>query len=246
MIDTIEYKIGCSGFYNKHWKGVFYPNDMAQQKWFNFYCEHFSTLELNTTFYRFPKLDLLQGWYDKSPEDFIMSVKAPRIITHLKKFKDCETLLDDFYDVCEKGLGHKLGPLLFQLPPSIPYKAETLENICNKLRAGFVNVLEFRHESWWTKEVYTLLEARGIIFCSVSHPKLPDQVIINSDTAYIRLHGVPEMFYSAYSTRQMQNLLDITKQNERLRKVFIYFNNTAGIEGIRNAVELQSIIRAGQ
>jgi uncharacterized protein YecE (DUF72 family) len=74
--------IGCSGFYNKDWKEVFYPNGLPQSKWFEFYCTQFNTLELNTTFYRFPTIEMLKKWYDTSPADFKFSVTAPRLITH--------------------------------------------------------------------------------------------------------------------------------------------------------------------
>jgi uncharacterized protein YecE (DUF72 family) len=237
----IQYRIGCSGFYNKHWKGVFYPLDIAQNKWFSFYCEHFNTLELNTTFYRFPRLEMLQEWWIKSPVHFRMSVKAPRAITHLRRFRDCQLLIDDFYDVCEKGLKDKLGALLFQLPPSIKYSEELLEHICRSLRPGFANIVEFRHESWWREDVYAIMKSYGIVFCSVSHPSLPDQVVVNAGTAYIRLHGVPDMFYSPYTTEQMQELLRITADQEGLEEVYIYFNNTAGTAGILNAMELRDL-----
>src|ERR1044072_6786414 len=89
--------IGCSGFHYKHWVGKFYPGDLPQRKWFEFYCEHFDTLELNVTFYRFPQLSSLQSWYKRSPAKFQFAVKAPRAITHYKKFNDIERLISDFY-----------------------------------------------------------------------------------------------------------------------------------------------------
>ena len=132
-------RTGCSGFYNRHWKGVFYPEDIPQSKWFDHYCEHLNTLELNTTFYKFPTPERLQPWYKKSPADFLISVKAPRLITHFKKLNDCERLLDDFYTASSNGLKEKLGCTLFQFPPGFIYSEERLENICNSLfKVGYL------------------------------------------------------------------------------------------------------------
>lgn len=94
------FKIGCSGFLNRHWKGVFYPEQLAQSKWFTFYCEHFNTLELNVTFYKFPTFNMLENWFNKSSLDFTFVVKTPRIITHYKKLQDCSELIEEFYKIC--------------------------------------------------------------------------------------------------------------------------------------------------
>src|SRR5690349_13147184 len=102
-MSTIQWHIGCSGFHYKEWKEVFYPKGLPQRKWFDHYCEHFDTIELNVTFYRFPELTSLQNWFHKSPDRFLFSVKAPRLITHYKKFEDCAGLLTDFYTTVRDG-----------------------------------------------------------------------------------------------------------------------------------------------
>ena len=107
-----KWLIGCSGFSYKEWKDQFYPKGLPQSKWFAYYCQHFNTLELNVTFYRFPKLAALQGWYQEAPEGFIFSAKVPRSITHYKKFEQTEVLLKDFYMVLRDGLREKLGAVL--------------------------------------------------------------------------------------------------------------------------------------
>jgi uncharacterized protein YecE (DUF72 family) len=239
-----RYKIGCSGFSNKHWKGVFYPQGMAQKDWFRFYCERFNTLELNTTFYRFPVEKTLNDWYDKSPDDFRFSVKAPRLITHLKKFNECESALDELYTTCRKGFRDKLSAILFQLPPSMHYNEEKLEKICKSLDPDFMNVLEFRHESWWDEKVYEMLRQSKIVFCSISHPKLPDQVIINSDKAYVRMHGDPELFHSSYPSDKLGQLKEVPYWNPQLKELYVYFNNTASTAGIINAGELKAMSEA--
>lgn len=138
----IQWEIGCSGFYYKHWKEVFYPKGLPQNKWFTFYGDHFNTLELNVTFYRFPQLAFLQSWYDRSSSSFSFAVKTPRGITHYKKFKGAEKLIDDFYSTVAEGLKEKLGCILFQLPPRYNYTNERLQNIISSLDHSFNNVIE--------------------------------------------------------------------------------------------------------
>src|SRR3954467_2196168 len=105
----LSWHTGCSGFHYHHWKNIFYPEGLPQREWFEYYCTQFNTLELNVTFYRFPNAALFKSWYKRSPETFSFSVKAPRLITHYKKFNDVKSLLTDFYGVTYNGLNEKLG-----------------------------------------------------------------------------------------------------------------------------------------
>jgi uncharacterized protein YecE (DUF72 family) len=234
----MEMNIGLSSYYNSKWIGIFYPESVARKKWFEFYCEHFSTYELNATFYRFPTLKSLLGWYEKSPDKFIFSVKAPKTITHLKKFIDCKKDIDNFYAICSEGLGHKLGCFLFQLPPSFTYSFERLQLILSQLDNSFLNVIEFRHESWWLPEVYAAFTEQNISFCNVNYPKLPKDVVATNSLLYIRMHGNPKLFYSEYDTETLQQLASeiIGKQ---VQEAFVYFNNTAGAGGILNALQMK-------
>ena len=222
--------------------GIFYPDKLPQSKWLNFYSERLNTLELNVTFYRFPTIKGLQDWYQKSPEDFLFSVKAPQEITHVKQFNDCADLIAKLYEVCKQGLKDKLGGILFQLPPSVSYSDEMLEQIISSLNPDFKNVVEFRHKSWWTQKVYDALAEKNIIFCSVSHPNLPSTIVENTTTAYIRLHGIPKMFYSNYSPEFLTELKAAIAQKSKLEEVFVYFNNTASTAGITNAQQFHERI----
>jgi uncharacterized protein YecE (DUF72 family) len=233
--------IGCSSYYNSYWKDVFYPNGLPRNKWFEFYCQHFDTYEINGTFYKFPTLKTFVDWYNKSPEDFLFSVKAPKEITHIRLFTDCEGLLKDFYNRCSEGLQHKLACILFQFPPSYDYSPERLNYIISRLDLKFSNVLEFRHKSWWIPEVWNQLVKKNITLCSASHPQLPDTVFTVSPLIYIRLHGRPKMFYSSYTTEELAHLKDLILTNNNAAKAFVYFNNTAGTAGVLNALEIKSM-----
>ena len=239
----MDWHIGCSGFHYREWKGVFYPDGLAQRKWFDYYCQHFNTLELNVTFYRFPQPAFLKNWFDKSPDGFRFAVKAPRAITHYKQFNQCADLIGSFYETIREGLQHKLGPVLFQLPPSFSYTDERLERIIENLYPGFINVLEFRHPSWWNDEVYLQLAARHIIFSGISHPKLTnDNAIVNTDAAYYRFHGVPVLFSSSYADDFIKHIASQLKANPDLKQCWIYFNNTMHTAAIENAKTMLQLV----
>lgn len=237
-----KWRIGCSGFHYKHWKGIFYPEGLAQSKWFDFYNQHFKTLELNVTFYRFPQLSFLETWYNKSPDTFSFSVKAPRAITHYKQFIETKQLVNDFYGTVHEGLKDKLGCVLFQMPPRMAYKEEKLEQIIDNLDPVFNNVLEFRHESWWNAEVYHKLSKHNITFCGMSHPQLPGDVIQNSKILYFRFHGVPHLYSSPYDMATLTRIANEIEENTKTKEAYIYFNNDIGGSAIRNAKEMEEYV----
>jgi uncharacterized protein YecE (DUF72 family) len=235
--------IGCSAFNNGYWKPIFYPEGLARSKWFDYYCSHFNTYEINATFYKFPTDKSMEAWYRKSPEGFLFSVKANRLITHFRRFRECREEIDRFYSICNEGLKEKLGPVLFQFPPSFDFSEEKLELIISNLNPGFRNVIEFRHRSWWIPEVYEKLAEHHICCCGVSYPLLPE-ILPSGPRAYIRLHGVPKLFYSGYTAGELQQWRDRIFDDEERDEVFIYFNNTASAEGILNALEMKRILRS--
>ena len=231
---------GCSSYYSRKWIDIFYPQALPTKDWFAYYCEHFNTYELNASFYKFPTARSLQTWYKKSPEGFIFSVKAPKIITHTKKFVECELELSEFYLACREGLKDKLSCVLFQLPPSFAYTPEKLALIINALNCDFKNVIEFRNASWWIPEVFDAFIKNKLIFCSVSYPKLPTTIIATASTGYVRLHGDPKLFYSEYSEAQLSRMCGEIERAKKLKTVFIYFNNTASTAGILNALAIKN------
>jgi uncharacterized protein YecE (DUF72 family) len=239
MSEKIQWRIGCSGFHYREWKEVFYPKGLPQRLWFEYYTQHFNTLELNVSFYQFPKLAGLQKWFNSSPDDFLFSLKVPRIITHYKKFVSTEQLITDFYAVIEEGLGKKLGAILFQLPPQLQYSPQLLDTLVRSVKPGYNNVFEFRHPSWWTTGVYDLLSQHDISFSGSSHPRLPDEPIINRSLFYYRFHGVPVLFKSMYSEAFIKEKADTVLSNPLVKTAYCYFNNTAGPAALANAQWLQ-------
>jgi len=238
----MEWHIGCSGFHYAHWKGGFYPEKLAQKRWFEFYAAHFRTLELNVTFYRFPRVPVLRNWYEQAPADFRFSVKAPKAITHYKQFHGTVDMLTDFYTTIREGLQEKLGPVLFQFSPHFRYDPARLERVLDQLDPGFTNVLEFRHPGWWREEVYEALRQRGITFCGMSHPELPDEPVITGQVVYYRFHGVPDLYRSFYSNELLEEFAAQLKVKPEVQQVWCYFNNDAAMAAIPNAQTLRQIV----
>jgi uncharacterized protein YecE (DUF72 family) len=242
-MQKIKWHIGCSGFHYKEWKEAFYPKGLAQKKWFDYYAQHFNTLELNVTFYRFPTVAMLQNWRDKAPEGFSFSAKAPRAITHFKKFEETGIMLNDFYQTLKDGLGEKLSCVLFQLPPQFSFAEEKLQKIISQIDTTFNNVIEFRNESWWRKDVQEILKEKKISFCGVSFPKISfDDAVVNTSLCYYRFHGVPKLFYSEYDESFIERIFDQIKNNKTVKQAFIYFNNTASLAALHNAKFFQQLI----
>jgi uncharacterized protein YecE (DUF72 family) len=232
--------IGCSSYNTTSWQPLFYPEGLPRTKWFDYYCQHFSTYEINATFYRFPTLKSLQSWHAKVPEGFLFSVKAPKTITHIKRLENCSEEISKFYAVCREGLQEKLGCILFQLPPSFSYTEERLQLVLAAMDNHFNNVVEFRHESWWRDYVYAQFAKHNITFCSVNYPKLPTTLVQTSPILYIRMHGSPKLFYSQYSTTEITSLYKEVISHD-YKEAYIYFNNTASTAAIINAQQLKQL-----
>ena len=235
-----QWWIGCSGFHYKDWKGRFYPEGLPARSWFEYYCQHFNTVELNVTFYRFPQSGLLKNLYDRSPEKFKFSIKAPRLITHYRKFNDAKRLVEDFYETAGNGLQEKLGCVLFQMHPNMQYSPEKFAQIMDCLDLSFHNVLEFRHVSWWHPEVMETLRHHHITFCGISYPGLPDELHQTSKVMYYRFHGVPDLYRSSYTHDFMERVYSKLAQLP-VDDSYVYFNNDYDGVAIHNGKIMQQL-----
>lgn len=231
--------IGCSGFLERSWKGFFYPEELPSRKYLSFYSKHLNAVEINSTFYRKPTLKTLDKWFNETEVDFRFFVKIPKNITHLKKLNETEIDTAEFCHHISSGLKGKLAGFLFQLPPSFQISEKKLEKILKTVNADYLNVVEFRHNSWWIPEVFAALKTKNIVLSGVSIPKeIPYEFIINNDEfAYYRLHGVPQMFKSEYSEKELADLAEKIKNFDGTP--YIFFNNTYGTAGIKNALNLK-------
>src|SRR4028118_2402736 len=144
--------VGCSGWVYRHWKGDFYPAELPQKRWFERYSQDFHTVEINASFYRVPLLSTFDAWREKAPPGFRYAVKANRFMTHMKKLLDCDQPLGEFIALARR-LGPALGPILYQLPPSLHKDLARLETFLERLPTDLEHVVEFRHASWYAEDV---------------------------------------------------------------------------------------------
>ncbi len=222
----------------REWKPQFYPQEITQRKFLEFYSRYFNTLEINSTFYKFPITKNLEKFYNETPAEFRFSLKVPRLITHYKKLKDCENLADDFYSAVKDGLKEKIGCILFQFPPGFKYSEENLNQLAVLVNKNFNNVAEFRNASWLEKPVIKKLEEYNIIVSGLSHPLLPEYQapVKNNPIMYYRFHGIPKLFYSDYSEKELMEFAKkLIKDTNPDGDIYIYFNNTASMAALKNA-----------
>jgi uncharacterized protein YecE (DUF72 family) len=210
--------VGCSGWRYWKWRDSFYAG-VAQNDWFGHYLKHFDTVEINASFYSWPTVAGVQAWRRQSGrKKFIYTVKVSEHITHIKRFKGTTTFIRDFGMIADI-LADRMGCFLFQLPPSYRYTKTRLNDIVSQLDPARRNVVEFRHASWWNEEVYRAFRKSGIIFCSCSGPRLPDELIRAADEVYIRLHGTKRWYRHDYSKGELQTWADRNQSERRERCV---------------------------
>ncbi len=232
----MECRVGTSGYFYRAWRGRFYPEDLLPSEFFAYYQRHFDTIELNSTFYRFPTPAKARRWAREAGPGFLYAVKVHREITHLKKFRDPDRLAA-FYRALEP-LGEKLGPVLFQLPPSFSFAPERLERILGALDPGFKNAIEFRHPSWWQEAVFDRLREKGVAFVSVSAPGLPEEVV-NTAFYYLRFHGKTAWYKYDYSDEELERW---AARVDKTAPRFAYFNNTDLGHAPLNALRFKELL----
>lgn len=160
----MELRVGTSGFSYKPWKGVFYPEDLPNDRMLEYYASQLPAVEIDNTFYRMPKREVLETWRTSTPESFRFTIKASRRITHFKRLKETEDVMGFLLGNLEV-LGDKLGAVLFQLPPNFPKNVERLQSFLELIPPGYPAAFEFRHASWFTEEVYDALRRRACALC---------------------------------------------------------------------------------
>jgi len=239
--------IGTSGYNYPHWwNGMFYPTDLPQRKWLEFYAEHFDTVELNVSFYRLPSKEAFQNWYKRTPNRFSFGVKGSRFITHIKRLKECREPLSLLLEHASP-LKEKLGVVLWQLPPRFRFQKERLEEFCVLLstlpRSKLIrHAFEFRDESWFCREAIQILEEFNFALCIAHGSGLPYMETVTSDFIYLRFHGGETLYGSNYSDQELKEWAAKIKGWEKGGKAaFVYFNNDAYGFAIKNALTLKKL-----
>lgn len=235
--------VGCSGWVYRHWRGTFYPQGLPQKRWFERYAEDFDTVEINASFYRVPVATTFEGWREKAPLGFRYAIKVNRFITHLKKLLQCEEETDRFIGLA-RLLGSSLGPLLYQLPPSLHKNVDRLEAFLARLPSDLEHVVEFRHSSWYDEEVLALLDRFGVGFVDHDLRGLLSPRWASGKTAYVRFHGTSGRYHGRYSDEALTGWAEwLIGQRNLGRSAWCYFNNDIHGHAIEDARTLKSMVR---
>lgn len=233
----LQLHVGCSGWFYWHWRDSFYPPGLPTSRWFQHYAMKFDTVELNAPFYSWPTVATVQTWRRQpAGRPFVYAIKVNELITHVRRFSRTATLIKDF-GLIATLLGTRFGCFLFQLPPSFRYSAAALRRIVTQLDPRYRNVVEFRHPSWWNNTVYDAFAARQFVFCSVSAPRLPDDLIKTSDDIYIRFHGPHRWYRHDYSNQELRGWAQRIHASGA-KRIWAYFNNDREGFAIKNARSL--------
>lgn len=224
--------VGTSGWQYKHWRGRFYPPGLPASKWLEHYAAEFRTVEVNASFYRLPRAETVAAWAARVPDGFVLTLKASRYLTHIRRLREHGEPLARMIGIFEAA-GRKLGPVLFQLPPTLEVDVTQLEAFVAAVPARIRSAFEFRHPSWFTDEVVAVLDAAGAALVHADRPGTRVEAIPTvGGWSYLRFHqGRPGA--SGYTRRKLRAYAD--RVAETRGDVFAYFNNDGGGAAVRDA-----------
>jgi uncharacterized protein YecE (DUF72 family) len=241
--------VGTSGWNYEDWKGPFYPETLPRANWLEYYVRNFRTIEVNATFYHEMKESTYRKWREVTPAGFCWAVKAHHFITHVKRLHDAEEPLKRFFGTV-RLLGDKLGPMLFQFPPSLAFDRTVLEEFVAALRSAQSSAdlpadsrcaIEPRHASWMRDEALECLRALGLGFCiSDTGGRYPYRKAVTSDFAYIRPHGPTTLYASSYSDAQLESCAARVAALDT--DAYIYFDNSCMAYAPNNALSLKRLM----
>nr|WP_274635979.1 DUF72 domain-containing protein [Microbacterium bovistercoris] len=237
-------RIGTSGWSYDHWRGVLYPPGTPAARRLEVYADEFDTVELNASFYHWPRAEMFATWRDRVPEGFLFTVKAPRGLTHARRLRDPEEWMPRLADGMA-ALGDRAGFLLFQLPAATERDDERLAALLAAMPPQIRVAVELRHPSWDDDAVYALLESRGAAYCVMSGAGLPCVPRATAETVYLRFHGPhPEQLYTdSYSDAELERWADrIGRWRGSGHDVVASFNNDLGGAAVRDARRLRALV----
>ena len=238
-------RIGCSGWNYAGWKDELYEGRPARL-WLEHYARHFDTVEVNNTFYRLPNRAAVANWERTAPSGFIFTIKVSRYLTHIKRLLDLGQGLDRFYERIEPLLrSQKMGPLLWQLPPTFQRDDERLRAALAVMAGdGRRHCVEFRHPSWFVEETYASLRERGVALVIGDRPQVKafQSQVFTADYTFIRFHYGSRGRRGNYSEGELQDWAALVREWRREREVFVYFNNDWEVFAVRNALRMKELL----
>jgi uncharacterized protein YecE (DUF72 family) len=245
--------IGTSGWQYRDWREVLYPRGLAERDWLEYYAARYGTVENNGTFYRLPAADTFASWRAKTPGGFVMTVKASRYLTHVRRLRDPAEPVTRLMRAAE-GLGDRLGPVLLQLPPNLRADAAALDACLAEfarfpgggVSRGRVRVaVEFRHDSWWTDETRQLLASHNAALCWADRRGRPLAPLWRTaDWGYLRFHEGAAQPWPRYGAQALRSWAQRTGEAwPDGADVFVYFNNDQHAAALYDAAAFASIAR---
>jgi uncharacterized protein YecE (DUF72 family) len=228
--------VGTSGWQYRDWRGPFYPPKLPQRSWLEYYADQFPTVEVNNAFYRLPERSTFEQWRDRTPAGFVVAVKVSRYLTHIKRLRDPAEPVARFLDRAA-GLGAKLGPVLLQLPPTLPADPLALGATLDRFPADVRVVVEPRHASWWCDEVQAVLTGHGAALCWADRRGRPVTPLWRTgDFGYLRLHEGTASPHPRYGRAALRSWRDrLAQAFPAGEDVYVYFNNDHGGAAIEDA-----------
>jgi uncharacterized protein YecE (DUF72 family) len=237
-------RIGCSGWNYAHWRELIYPKGLPPSKWLEHYTTLFDTVEVNSTFYRLPRVTAVARWVKQTPPDFLFTIKSSRYLTHIKRLTDLEGGIQRFYERIEPLVcSPKLGPVLWQLPGTFKRDDDRLTAALEALPPGR-HCFEFRHESWFVPEVYDLLRRRAVALVIGDHPqRLFQSHELTADWTFIRFHYGHRGRNGNYSESELEEWAQRIEGWRRRVDVYAYFNNDWHGYAVYNGLWLRKRLR---
>jgi len=229
-------RIGTSGYSYPEWRGSFYPDKLPASQMLPYYADRFSTVEINSTFYRLPSEKVLAEWADQTPPGFIFTLKAPRRITHEARLRNCDEVTAVFLSRAQ-ALGPKLGVLLFQLPPWFKKDLKVFDAFLEQMPSGVRAAFEFRNASWFAEDVYARLRAKNLALCIADTADATTPLVPTADYGYFRLR---DEGYQEPDIREWAET--ITQRGNSWKDVFVYFKHEAEGKGAEFAQLLAGMV----
>lgn len=218
-------RIGTSGWHYQGWIGPFYPAGTPKKALLGAYAAHFSTTEINASFYRVPSEAAVAGWREGTPDGFLFAWKASRFVTHNKKLRDAGESVAYILSRMD-GLGEKFGPVLWQLPPNLHRDDERLAAFLKLLPKRRLHVVEFRHPGWYEQKVFDILGDHDVALCISDHHDAPAPWAVTAGHVYVRPHGPGGRYFGRYDEPTLRRWAkDIARWRRGRRSVFVYFDN---------------------
>lgn len=238
--------IGTSGWSYRHWRGPFYPADMANgAEQLRFYVARFDTVEVNGTFYRLIEVETFRRWREATPAGFVFACKGSRYLTHMKRLKDPVPGVGRFFERVE-ALEDKLGPVVFQLPGRFKPDRDRLERFIEALPRAHRYAFEFRDPAWFRPDILEVLAARNVALCLYQFAGQEAPLEVTADFVYIRLHGPDGPYQGSYSDQALRTWAGrIRAWSKKGLDVYCYFDNDDRGFAPKNALSLKALLTSG-